>query len=286
MLHIVNKNTSLSRAILIATVGLVSLPSLAQAPISAGGTAVIDLPSGAAETMRLEIQKGRFAEQSVERLSLMAQGIDFKQGALRQLTAELNNALFDTLPLDALKIVTGPFAFSPQELLGHRRFMLDKPVNASVQLRITEKNMNDFFSNPRLIEKLEKSIAKKTGNISLFKISNPSLTLLGKNRLRCQMNVSLAGAVSSPIEMIGLLGLKNQKLALQDVALTANGTSLPFDMASTFQSRFNEAIDFERIGKKTFQIQANKLTQSGKAFDVQGQVALTRLEFGGSQPSP
>jgi hypothetical protein len=257
------------------------LPALAMEPISAGNATVVDIPAGSAESLRFDILKGRFAEQSVDKLSMTATGIDFKQGRLQGLMADMANAQFDHLVLDAMSLKTGAFAFDPMELMNKRRFLLSQPVAGQVQIRLSESHLNQYFAHPQTLEKLEKAANKKLGNMGLIKLSNPVLTLLGKNRLKANLNLSLGGAIATPVEMIGVLNLNAGKIVLGNVALTSNGAALPFDLASVFTSKFNEAIDLEKLGKKTFVVSVSKLATVGKSLDLNGQVKLTKLEFGG-----
>jgi hypothetical protein len=260
-----------------------ALPGFTMEPIAVGGATVTDIPAGSADSVRFDIQKGRFAEQSVDKLSLTATGIDFKQGKLQGLSANMMNAQFDALVLDAMSLTTGAFAFDPMELMNRRRFLLSQPVAGQVQIKLSEAHLNQYFSHPHTLEKLEKAANKKLGNIGLIKLSNPNLSLLGKNRLKAMMMLSLGGAVGTPVELVGNLNLNQGKIVLSDVNLTSNGTALPFDLVSVFTSKFNEAIDLEKLGKKTFVVNVNKLTTVGKTLDLSGNVRLTKLEFGGNK---
>jgi LmeA-like phospholipid-binding len=269
------------KLILTSLLTLLALPVVAMEPISVGGANVVDVPAGSADSVRFDIQKGRFAEQSVDKLSLTATGIDFKQGKLQGLLADMTNAQFDALTLDAMKLTTGAFAFDPMELMNRRRFMLSQPVSGQVQIKLSEAHLNQYFSHPHTLEKLEKAANKKLGNVGLIKLSNPNLALLGKNKLKANLTVSLGGAVGTPVELLGNLGVHQGKIMLTDVNMTSNGTALPFDLATVFTSKFNEAIDLEKLGKKTFVVSVNKLNTVGKVLDLTGQVRLTKLEFGG-----
>jgi hypothetical protein len=260
-----------------------ALPGFTMEPIAVGGATVTDIPAGSADSVRFDIQKGRFAEQSVDKLSLTATGIDFKQGKLQGLSANMMNAQFDALVLDAMSLTTGAFTFDPMELMNRRRFLLSQPVAGQVQIKLSEAHLNQYFSHPHTLEKLEKAANKKLGNIGLIKLSNPNLSLLGKNSLKAIMMLSLGGAVGTPVELVGNLNLNQGKIVLSDVNLTSNGTALPFDLVSVFTSKFNEAIDLEKLGKKTFVVNVNKLTTVGKTLDLSGNVRLTKLEFGGNK---
>ena len=271
------------KTILFSLLTIMAMPVLAIEPIPVGGANVVDVPAGSADSVRFDIQKGRFAEQSVDKLSLTATGIDFKQGKLQGLMADMTNAQFEHLTLDAMKLTTGAFAFDPMELMNRRRFLLSQPVNGQVQIKLSEAHLNQYFSHPHTLEKLEKAANKKLGNMGLVKLSNPNLVLLGKNKLKAAMNLSLGGAVGTPVELIGNLGVQQGKIMLTDVNMTSNGTALPIDLASVFTSKFNEAIDLEKLGKKTFVVNVSKLNTLGKTLDLTGQVRLTKLEFGGNK---
>jgi hypothetical protein len=250
------------------------------APINSSGVVLIDLPASSAESIRLDIKQARFASQSVGRLVLDAQGIDFKKGSLNGLGAEVTEGNFDNVLVDSLKLNASAFSFDSLELLNHRRFVLDNPVNATVDLRISEENLNRFFANPKTIQKLEKAVAKKMGNLALVNFSNPSLKLQDKNRVRLSLNTSFANAVAAPMEFDGRLGVENGKLVFTSLKLLSNGVQLPVDVSDVFQKKLNEMVDLEKLGKNNFVIHADSLRISNRAVEVKGTAALTRLDFG------
>jgi hypothetical protein len=164
----------------------------------------------------------------------------------------------------------------------HRRFLLNQPVQGRVHIKLSEAHLNDYFASPRTLEKLEKAANKKLGNLGLLRFSKPAITLLGKNRLKAILYVALGGAIATPVELQGLLSTQTGNVLLTDVTLSSNGSPLPFDLAGVFTQKFNEAIDLERLGKKTFVVRVDKLATLGKTLDLNGNVQVTRLEFGGN----
>jgi hypothetical protein len=253
------------------------------APVLQGdGLVFFDIPSGSADMVRLEIQNGRFDQQSVGNLALALQKVDFKAGTLNSLDAKMTNAQIEEIPLDSLQLKTAPFSFDPFELINRRRFVLDKPVNATVQLRISEKNLNSFLTNPKTMQKLEKAVNKKAGNLGLIAFSSPSFKMTGKNSVQLGMTISLANAMASPVLMNGKLGLQDGQLVIQNMEASSNGVQLPVDVASVIQQRLNEMISFKKLGKNTVNITGNKLNMANGVLDVTGTATLTRLEFGKS----
>jgi len=263
-----------------------AIPAPSTMPPLTSGTALLDLPSGSAQTITLDIDQGRFANQSVGHLKLSAKGIDFRQGTLNSLGAEIRNGLFDTIPVDLLKLDASAFSFDTLELLNHRRFVLANPVNAAVTLKISESNLNKYLASPKTIEKLEKAVARKTGNIALIRFTNPVLVLgarAGKgerNRVKLTVNAQFGDLANTPLEMLGSIGAKQGKLQFENMVLSSNGTQLPVDVAGTFQNKLNEMIDLERLGKNNFTIKANTVNVVGHNLEVTGLAALSRLDFG------
>lgn len=278
-------------SVLLATTLLFSLsPSNAQlpgqpsvhAPLKAGGVAVIDLPDSSAQSVTLEIVKGRFADYSVGKLSIMGSGIDFRSGTLQGLKADISNADFDNLLVNRLQMVAPAFAFDTMQLLNNRTFVLNQPVNAQVNLQISEEGINRFLSNPKTLSKIEKSIQKQTGGMKLVTFSNPNLTLLGGNKVRVTVTAVVAQGLAVPLEMTGKLGIQNGQIGLSDLNILSSGNQiqLPIDVASTFQDKINELIDFKRLGKNSLVITADSMKVTGKVLHIDGHAVLTRLQFG------
>src|SRR5262245_51408082 len=102
------------------------------APIRSGGVAVIDLPDSSAHSVSLNIVKGRFADDCAGNLTLTGSGVDFRNGTLPALKADVSNADLDNLLVDRLLLVTPAFAFDTMQLINNHTFVLSQPVTAQV----------------------------------------------------------------------------------------------------------------------------------------------------------
>lgn len=250
-------------------------------PINAGSVAVVDLPASSAKSIALDIEDARFASRSVGRLRLKADGIDFRNGILQALHAHMADGNFDNnIKVDEFNINTAGFSFDTMELLNHQRFVLDNPITAAVNLKISEKNLNNFFAHPKTIEKLEKALQKKTGGLKLLRFSNPTLELLGKNRVKLNVLMIAGDAVGAPLEMTGEMRVKRRKLEFNDLEVSSGRSALPVDIAAVFEKQLNHLIDLEKLGKHHFTIHARNVNVSKKMVEINGDAAMTRLEFG------
>jgi hypothetical protein len=186
------------------------------APIKAGGVAVLDLPDSSAQSVTLDIVKGRFADYSVGRLTLLASGIDFRNGTLQGLKADIRDADLENLRVERLQMDTPPFSFDTMQLLNNRTFVLSQPVSAQVNLQISEDSINHFLANPKTLAKIEKAIQKQTGGLKVLTFSNPNLTFGGGNRIKLTVNGIIAQGLAVPLEMIGKLGIRAGQLRLRN----------------------------------------------------------------------
>jgi hypothetical protein len=96
------------------------------------------------------------------------------------------------------------------------------------------------------------------------------------------MNATVAQGLAVPMEMTGKLGIVNGQIGLSDLNILSGGNQiqLPVDVASTFQDKINELIDFKRLGKNSLVITADNMKVSGKTLIIDGHATLTRLQFG------
>lgn len=252
------------------------------APIRAGGVMALDLPNTSAQSISLDILQGRFSDYSAGRLQLTATGIDFRNGVLQALKADVTDGNFDNLLVDKLQIVTPAFSFDTMQLVNNRTFVLAKPVTAKVLVSMSETGVNRFLANPKTLEKIEKSIRKQTGGLKLVTLSNPNFALMGGGRVKVTVMSTVAQGLAIPLEMTGKLAIKEGQLALTGLSMSSGGNNvqMPVDLASSFQSKINEMIDFRRLGKNSLVITADSMKQSGKNITVDGHATLTRLQFG------
>ena len=252
------------------------------APIQAGGAVALDLPDSSAQAITLDILKGRFADYSVGRITLTGSGMDFRNGTLAGLKADIAQGNFDNLLVDHFLLTAPGFSFDTMQLLNNRTFVLSEPVTASVNLSISEEGLNRFLANPKTMGKIEKAIQKQTGGLKLVTFSNPSLALVGGNKVKVNVTGIIAQGLAVPLEMTGHLGLSNGQLVMQDLAVASGGNDLqlPLDVAKSFQDKINEMIDFKKLGKSSMIITADKLKFAGKTLQIEGHATLTRLQFG------
>lgn len=260
----------------------VDLSGVTRAPIQAGGVVALDLPDSSAQSMSIDIVKGRFSDYSVGRLTLTGLGIDLRDGTLQGLRADIQEGDFENLLVEKLHLDTPAFSFNTMELLNNRTFLLSQPVTARVSLQVSESALNRFLANPRTLDKVEKAIQKKTGGFKLVTFANPSLDLLSGGKVRLNVMGVVAQGLGVPMEMSGKMGIQNGQVAITDLALSSGGNALPLpvDVAKVFQEKINEMIDFKRLGKNNFVINAQQVKLQGKTLIIDGDATLTKLQFG------
>lgn len=256
-------------------------PTMAPA-IKAGGIMALDLPDSSAQSVSLDIVKGRFSDYSVGRIVLTGSGIDFRNGTLQGLKANILEGDFDNLLVDKLSLVTPAFSFDTMQLLNNRAFVLSQPVTAQVSLAITEAGINRFLANPKTLGKIEKSLQKQTGGLKLITFSNPNFSLMGGNKVKLNLTGVVAQGLAVPLEMTGKLALQGGQLSLQNLQMASGGNdlNLPMDVSKTFQDKINELIDLKRLGKNSMVIYADSMKVSGKTLNIDGHATLTKLQFG------
>jgi hypothetical protein len=256
-------------------------PSVAPT-IKAGGVVALDLPDSSAQSVSLDIVKGRFSDYSVGRIILTGSGIDFRNGTLQGLKADILEGDFDSLLVDKMALVAPAFSFDTMQLLNNRSFVLSQPVTAKVSIAISEAGLNRFLANPKTLGKIEKAIQKQTGGIKLVTFSNPSFHLAGGNKVKMNVTGVVAQGLSVPMEMTGLLAIQSGQLNIQNMQITSSGNQLelPLDVAKSFQSKINEMIDFKRLGKNSMVINADTMKVTGKTLNIEGHATLTKLQFG------
>lgn len=280
---------ALSLALLAFPVALAQQPDAAaptgpvmRAPVKAGGVMALDLPDSSAQSVSLDIVKGRFSEYSVGRITLTGSGIDFRNGTLQGLTADILEGDFDSLLVDKLSLIAPAFSFDTMQLLNNRAFVLAQPVTAKVKLALSEAGLNRFISSPKTLSKIEKSIQKQTGGLKLITFSKPSLSLLAGNKVKMNVTGLVAQGLAVPLEMTGKLVIQGGQLAITNMALSSEGSDLqlPLDVAKSFQDKLNEMIDFKRLGKNSMVITADSMKLTGKTLMIDGHATLTKLQFG------
>ena len=160
-----------------------------------GGVETVDLPLSQADLIHLEIKEGFFDESSVGHLNVSMHKVNLRDGYLNSLELGINNGEFEYVFFDSLTLKTAPFSFDTYDLINHQRFSLDQPVNGSVSVVITEAGLNRFIQEPRVRQKIEKSIQKKTGGIKLITFDNPKLELLRKDEVKLSLMLNVGGGL-------------------------------------------------------------------------------------------
>ena len=209
-------------------------------------------------------------------------GIDFRAGTLQGLKADVLGGEFDQLPVDKLSIDTPAFSFNTMELLNNHTFVLAQPVRGNVHMTISEGNLNRFIQNPKTIGKIEQAIAKKTGGVRILAFSNPKIDIQNGGGIKLTVNSTVAQGVAIPMEMVGKLSLVNGQIKVKGMTLSTGGSALPIpvNVASVFESRLNEMIDFKKLGKNSMTIIGDTLKTTNDSMFIEGHATLTKLKFG------
>lgn len=270
---------------LVCALGVLS-PALSQqtrTPIQAGGVSTVDIPDTKAKAITVSIKQGSFGEYSVGDLAMTMHDVDFRGGVLSNLDVLMNGALLDNVMIDKMTINTGGFTFDTFELLNKQRFVLAQPIVGQVSLRISEKGVNHFLRHPKTLSALDKAVTKATGGIKLLTFTNPTVDLLGAGRVKLTVTGNLAQGLLIPMEMNGAMAVENGVLVFNDLTLASNGTDLPIpvDVAKVLESKLNDLINLKKLGKKTFVMNAQSMSMTKDALDLDGTATMTRLEFGG-----
>lgn len=244
----------------------------------------VDLPDSHADRFHVEVDGARFGDDSARQLAVTLRNINFREGRLGSINADISDATLGNVPVAQLHLTAGNkaggFAFDSFELLNNRRLVLSEATPATVTLEVTEDNLNRFLSSPKTLSKLEGALAKKTAGLSLVRFTNPSLDLISRDRVKMNVNMVLGEALNTPLEMVGQLDLDDGRLQFKNMTVNSNGSTLPVDVASILQSQMNKLIDFNKLGDKYVVIYANNMRMGRKTLLLDGTATLKRLEFG------
>lgn len=257
-------------------------PAGAEVPALKSSVVSIDLPESYADAVRLEIDNGRFSDYSVAALVLAVQNIDFRNGTLQGMAADITGGEFDYLFVDTMAIRTDAFSFDTFQLLNEQRFVLDKPITGTVRLTVSEENLTRFIKHPRTVGKLEKAISKETGGLKLITFGNPEIDLDSGNRIRLSLITYFGGELAIPMEMEGQLALNEGTIEIQDLEVSTQKEKLPLpiDVVDVIEDELNDLIDLRDLAGKHFAIHASSLEMDRDALTVGGHAIFSRLSFG------
>ncbi|MEB3285999.1 MAG: LmeA family phospholipid-binding protein [Vampirovibrionales bacterium] len=272
-------------SLFLTTLAFLATPALAQDQVISTGVASIDLPESHAKKVSLEIVDGSFNFYNAGKIRLEANNIDFRNGSLGGLNVNLNKGDFDNIWVDQMTINTAAFNFDTYELLNNRRFSLAQPVNGTVNLLISEAGINHFLQHPKTLDKLEKSIAKKTGGLKVITFADPKLKFIKDNQVQLDVTGIMGGSVMVPMQMVGQLALKNSNPVFQNLKVISENSEVPMpvDVTKVMEKQLNDMLNLQKLGKDTFVIKANSLKMKKGVLELAGNATFTRLEFGGKK---
>jgi hypothetical protein len=252
------------------------------APIDLGKAQVMDLPVSSADQLQIVLTNARFDRESVGQLNLSLRGLNLRDGMLQGMTAKVSDGRFDNIPVKLLELTSGAFSFDTMTFLNQRKFVLDRPVQGNVTLQVTEADLNTFLKAPETVERLEKAISKRTGNIRLVRLTQPELVFLGKNNLQMKMTLSVGEAIASPMVADGSLTLRNGSPVFSLKQISSGNVPLPVDVATLVEKEMNKLLDFQKLGKGSVTINANTLDVTKKLITLKGTATVNKLSFGKS----
>ncbi|MEB3244958.1 MAG: LmeA family phospholipid-binding protein [Vampirovibrionales bacterium] len=262
-----------------------SQPVWAQEVIAAGASTVA-IPVSKADHIQLQLDNAQFADWQVKKLDLDARTIDFQAGTLRGVTVRFNDGVIERLPVERFELISRPLAsgaavsFDAFQLVNFQRLMLRQPITTDVHVTLSEVGLNQYFSSPETIAKLEQALTKQTGT-ALAQFRDVKIGLSRGNQVRVDLNLALAGLMQAPMTLLGKLEAQNGTMAVNHLRLESNGNPFPFDVSGILTEQFNKLVDVKRFTKKSgIALNVQQVHFTGSTLTLNGTAQVNKLSFG------
>lgn len=262
-------------------------------PVLTTPTSFIDLNSGRFAKLQVDLQKAQFRETSIDRASVTATDMDFRQGSLNALNIDVVGGHFQQFIFDEMILTTaGNLRFDPNVLLQEKVLQFATPARADVSVLVSQDSLNKFLADPHTLENLSVTVSKRLGALANLFGANVSnlgvnlkeahITLAKANKIVIAITADLGmGGVGVPLsfEVDAQLGIKDGWVEVTDTHLMTNGQEISPQLSEMLVKKINSLASW---GHKSDDIQFD-FTEikvvPGKQFSVKGTAVIKRLRL-------
>jgi hypothetical protein len=155
------------------------------------------------------------------------------------------------VPLQDLRIEQLDIETDPIQLQGLKA-KLKAPLQAGVNLVVTEADMNRAFASKPLRDRLQKlggRVFNQADQVDRYEFGAPQITFLSDRRVRLQIEVrerGYDGILNLKIET-GIDVVNGRLIQLIDTQITANEQSVPAAILNPIMRKVNEELDLNRL---------------------------------------
>lgn len=266
----------------LGVLATVNAPVLNAQVLDAGSAQVRDLPDAQAEGLTIILKNARFGVQSAGLVQADLSGLDLHAGSVKGVGFTLRQAnLNNQLILDDAKLTTGPCQLDPVALLNNHRLVFAPAVNAAVTVGISQAHLQQYIAHPKTLERITGGLAKATGGLLQMRLLNPRVKFLPGNKMLLDATLNMGGALESPLQMEGTLGIRDGIIGLSGTSLTANSGAIPENFALMIENSLNRSIKKVQQENALANLVAQKVTLSKSGgLLITGTAMVSDLTFG------
>lgn len=187
--------------------------------------------------------------------------------------------------VEVLEIETDPVQLE----LDDGELQLRSPLRAALRFEVTEADLNAALRSSEVLEKFQDIEAQLPvfGNgddPEVFDLENPSVELLGQNRLRLNARLVVENNDGADgileVEFTSRVLLEaEQRVVLVEPKMTLNEESVPEEIADAFASGISRALDVSDLAERNIVIRLLDLKVSDDVLSAVGFIQLETLEF-------
>ena len=126
-----------------------------QQPVVVPPITFVDVNSGRFGKLEIDLEDGQFFDTAVDKLHLIATGLDVREGILKSLDIIIHGGHIQDFTFDQFNMSTETSVnFDSGALLNHRILQFTQPIQTEVSAIITQDSLNRFLNSPKTLARL------------------------------------------------------------------------------------------------------------------------------------
>ena len=165
----------------------------------------IDLTTATVGKLDLELDNAQFLESAVDKLHLIVNDLDMKNGTLSGLDIAVKGGMFRDMAFDQLSIVTQGRFFQSRRVAKQQDLQFAAPVEAQVIPVVSQDSLNRFLNAPETLQRLSVVGAQKMKFLANMLGSNANIGLtLSQAAVQLEKGSRVNVAVQAKVGMGGM----------------------------------------------------------------------------------
>lgn len=246
------------------------------------------IQTGQIDSLGIHLDNASFKDSSVRTLDIKAHKVNFKTGAVGELTINTTDFVKTEVAFDRFDLFLENISLVPGDLISHQRLILKQPVKAKAYIEMSEKSLTHILNQPQIAKKMKISFDQQVsklglplGQLAYILFSDPRVQLLPNNQIQVDLFSTLGPFITFPSRFTSQLDVSNGIIKLNNAQINASGYTLPPNASDIIGEKLNDILNINQKLKDDFDIHVESMEIiPHDKIKIHATAVINKLNFG------